>query len=601
MKAKHPEAILLSRVGDFYEAYGEDAETIARALQIALTLKEAGGGKRVAMAGVPHHALDGYLAKLVQQRLVVALAEQLEVPVPNSWCGATSCASSRRARRSKINCSKRNEHNYLAARSGRRRRSALAHADVSTGYCAATALSGETRYDDVLAELARLDPAEIVADVRPSVAPRSAVRWRTGRTRIVAPPLDRRSRRGRAGRSTGSRSTNRSRSIARSTRWRRSSGGSAYRMANGRRVRPPAFYSQNAFLALDANTRKHLELHQSAGQQPRTRRCLRRSIVAHRDGLPHARALALGSAGLARRDRGTSRLRRGLRARRRAPQRDSRTCCTSASISSVSRKRFASGARCRATSRRCGGRSRCSTRSATRSSRLGAAALLLELVARLDDVRRPASGSAATLVDEPPATLADGGVIRPEALARPRRMRRAARRRALAPEPLEERERERTGITPLEDQVRRRRSATRSRSARRNAGGVPADYVRRQTLTNGERYVTPELRELDAAIAGAQARQQRIEADLFEALLERIVARRRAICSARPTRSRTSTSSRRSRRSPANAATCARRSSTSVDDRHRRRPPSGRRGAARLRLRPERSPPPRGRRRASSS
>jgi DNA mismatch repair protein MutS len=62
MKAKHPEAILLSRVGDFYEAYGEDAETIARALQIALTSKEAGAGQRVAMAGVPHHALAGYLA-----------------------------------------------------------------------------------------------------------------------------------------------------------------------------------------------------------------------------------------------------------------------------------------------------------------------------------------------------------------------------------------------------------------------------------------------------------------------------------------------------------------------------------------------------------
>src|SRR6202049_457878 len=57
MKLKYPEAVLLSRVGDFYEAYGDDAETVARALQIALTSKEAGGKKRVAMAGVPHHAL----------------------------------------------------------------------------------------------------------------------------------------------------------------------------------------------------------------------------------------------------------------------------------------------------------------------------------------------------------------------------------------------------------------------------------------------------------------------------------------------------------------------------------------------------------------
>src|ERR1700729_1181405 len=83
MKGKHPEAVLLARVGDFYEAYGEDAETISRALQIALTSKEAGGGRRVAMAGVPHHALSGYLHKLVAARFVIALAEQLEAPIPN--------------------------------------------------------------------------------------------------------------------------------------------------------------------------------------------------------------------------------------------------------------------------------------------------------------------------------------------------------------------------------------------------------------------------------------------------------------------------------------------------------------------------------------
>ena len=69
MKARYADAILLSRVGDFYEAYGDDAETIARALQIALTSKDAGGGKKIAMAGVPHHALDGYLAKLVLQQI----------------------------------------------------------------------------------------------------------------------------------------------------------------------------------------------------------------------------------------------------------------------------------------------------------------------------------------------------------------------------------------------------------------------------------------------------------------------------------------------------------------------------------------------------
>src|SRR5487761_2481721 len=70
LKEKHPDALLLMRVGDFYEAYGEEAERMARALQIALTSKDAGGGRKIAMAGVPHHALDGYLAKLVRRDFV---------------------------------------------------------------------------------------------------------------------------------------------------------------------------------------------------------------------------------------------------------------------------------------------------------------------------------------------------------------------------------------------------------------------------------------------------------------------------------------------------------------------------------------------------
>ncbi|MFY9666205.1 MAG: hypothetical protein WAK19_17290, partial [Candidatus Cybelea sp.] len=165
MKAKHPEAILLSRVGDFYEAYGEDAETIARALQIALTGKEAGGGQRVAMAGVPHHALAGYLARLVQQRFIVALAEQLEVPQPNRLVrrGIVRLVTPGTLIEEQLLDGKQN--NYLAAVAAVGETLALAHADVSTSYTAATAIAGDDAYDELLAELARIGPAEIVADV----------------------------------------------------------------------------------------------------------------------------------------------------------------------------------------------------------------------------------------------------------------------------------------------------------------------------------------------------------------------------------------------------------------------------------------------------
>ena len=80
IKAKHPDAILLFRVGDFYEMYGEDAVTGAEILGIVQTKRANGVGQHVEMAGFPHHALDSYLPKLVRAGKRVAICDQLEDP-----------------------------------------------------------------------------------------------------------------------------------------------------------------------------------------------------------------------------------------------------------------------------------------------------------------------------------------------------------------------------------------------------------------------------------------------------------------------------------------------------------------------------------------
>ena len=81
LKDQHPDAILLCRVGDFYEAFYDDAELISRVLEITLTSrdKDSQGGP-IPMAGVPHHALDSYLYKLVMAGYKVAISEQMEDP-----------------------------------------------------------------------------------------------------------------------------------------------------------------------------------------------------------------------------------------------------------------------------------------------------------------------------------------------------------------------------------------------------------------------------------------------------------------------------------------------------------------------------------------
>ena len=80
IKAKVPDAILFFRLGDFYEMFGSDAELAAPILEIALTSREAGEGKRTPMCGVPYHAVENYLSKLVSSGHKVAICEQMEDP-----------------------------------------------------------------------------------------------------------------------------------------------------------------------------------------------------------------------------------------------------------------------------------------------------------------------------------------------------------------------------------------------------------------------------------------------------------------------------------------------------------------------------------------
>ena len=80
VKAQHPEAILLYRVGDFYECYSDDAITAVRVLGLVQTKKSNGDKGPVAMAGFPHHALENYLTKLVRAGFKVAICDQLEDP-----------------------------------------------------------------------------------------------------------------------------------------------------------------------------------------------------------------------------------------------------------------------------------------------------------------------------------------------------------------------------------------------------------------------------------------------------------------------------------------------------------------------------------------
>ena len=80
MKEKYPDAILFYRLGDFYEMFFEDAEIVSRELELTLTGKDCGLEKRAPMCGIPHHAANNYIARLIAEGYKVAICEQLSDP-----------------------------------------------------------------------------------------------------------------------------------------------------------------------------------------------------------------------------------------------------------------------------------------------------------------------------------------------------------------------------------------------------------------------------------------------------------------------------------------------------------------------------------------
>src|SRR5689334_14881959 len=80
IKKSYPDAIVLFRLGDFYETFDSDAEIAARELDLVLTARPTSKGQRTPMAGVPHHAVDAYIGRLVEKGYHVVIAEQMEPP-----------------------------------------------------------------------------------------------------------------------------------------------------------------------------------------------------------------------------------------------------------------------------------------------------------------------------------------------------------------------------------------------------------------------------------------------------------------------------------------------------------------------------------------
>jgi len=532
IKRQYPDVILLFRLGDFYEMFGQDAETAARELELTLTGRDvAKSGERVPMCGVPHHAAERYIARLIAKGYRVAVCDQLEDPrfAKNIIKrGVTRVVTPGTVLEDSMLEAKRS--NYLVAvvpgEGEEPTAFGLAVCDVSTGEFLVTEIAGSGALARTAEELARLAPAELL------LSEAGAGRWGPALTQgqpIPVTPLKtenfpRHSPRDLLLRHFGVQSLRgygcedlplAVAAAAEVLRYLTLS-----QLAALEHIRSLATYSTSDFMGLDGTARRNLELTSSMGEGGRSRSLL--SVI-------DATCTPMGG--------------RLLRKWVEQPLLD---------VDRINRRldaveELAGAALLRGEVREPLGRvadlerliSRCATATANgrdlvslknslsqmgplREALLPAGApLLVELRDRLDGLDDLVACIAAAIVDEPPPALKEGGLIRPGYSEPLDTLRTTSSDGKEWIANLEATERERTGIKSLKvgyNSV----FGYYIEVTKPNLPYIPSDYHRKQTTANGERYITPDLKEREAMILGAEERIIDLEFRLFSELREAI-------------------------------------------------------------------------------
>jgi DNA mismatch repair protein MutS len=535
IKAQHPDDILLYRIGDFYETFGDDAKAASEILGITLTKKHVGAGRTLPLAGIPYHALSGYLAKLVRAGRRVAICDQIGDPKLVKGKSVVRREVTRVVTPGTIiedGLLEEKASNFLAAVARHKGNWGLALAELSTGALAATEFSGDDARAGVVNELARISPAELLATeedlelLGPLLDDALGATSRLARTRVDRGMVRLESARQelldqfRVATLQGYGAEDSPAAIAAAgalvTYLRETQ-----RRALGH-VRKLDIYSISETMRLDATTQRSLELVGNMidggraatllavldqTRTPMGGRLLRRWILAPLQDLDAIAGRQEAIAALTSDGPTRASLADGLRGVRDLERLLGRLHCGAgtardlAALASSLREvpaiksaliRLAAGA----------------------WGRLGASIQTLAALAdELDNA----------LVPDPPAIVREGGMIRdghdPE-LDRLRLIMRdgkgwIARLKADAIA--------QTGINSLKIGYNRVFGYFIEVS-RANADKVPAEWIRRQTLTSGERYVTPALKEQEDLILGAEGKMQELEFAIFERLRAAVLA-----------------------------------------------------------------------------
>jgi DNA mismatch repair protein MutS len=545
LKRAHPDCLLFYRMGDFYELFFDDAVQASAALDITLTKRGKHAGEDVAMCGVPVHAADSYLLRLIRKGFRVAVCEQMEDPAAAKKRGGAKAVVHREVVRivtpgtiteDELLESRRN--NFLAALSDAQGALGLAWLDISTGAFSVQPIDA----GGLAAALARIDPGELLmperllarTDLEPGLADRSA---------IMVPQPDSRfdsdSARRRLETAYGIKALD---ALGTFSRAEIAACGALVEYVEltqiGRlpRLEAPRRQHDGAALEIDAATRRNLELTESlsGGRDGTLLAVIDRTITGAGGRLMAARLAAplTDPGAIAERLDMVAWLHADTRLRGNVRERLQRCPDVERALS-------------RLTVGRGGPRDLGAIRDA-----LGVAHDLRDMIsgtgepppagiagcaADLGDHHDLTALLARALVEEPPARTSDGGFIAQgysEELDESRTYRDEGRRLAAG---LQSKYAEETGITSLKVRHNNVLGYFIEVTATQNANmpeGPESRFIHRQTLASAVRYTTTELSELEGRIARAGNRVVELELALFEALTEEIAGRAEAIARA---------------------------------------------------------------------
>ncbi len=518
IKAEHPNTLLFYRMGDFYELFYDDAKKAARLLDITLTARGQSAGAPIPMCGVPYHAADSYLARLVRLGESVAICEQIGDPT------VAKGPVERRVQRIVTPGTLTEEalldataESLLCGIATRGDRFGISWLDVSTGRFFVTELEGSAA---LAAELARLQPSECLVPDGDPVA--SLCGERT--TCTHRDPLQFDPTLGRAAllRHFGTQDLTGFDCESLNLGLGAAAAVLSYAQANHQQalefIASLTRVAATDAIVLDAQTRRNLEIDQRFdGSRQHT-------LFAVID----ATSTPMGA--------------RLLRQWLNAPCRERETVGSRQDVVAAIGESF-TDERIQAPLGVIGDLERIVTRVALKSApprdlarlRDGLAALpvlaaalapieasrLVALRTAIDGFEPLAAYLTRAIIESPPAVLRDGGVIAPGFDAELDRLRSHATDAGVWLAALEERERVATGISSLKVGYNRVHGyyIELSRSA---ADRVPPHYQRRQTLKNAERYITPELKTFEDEALTAESRALSRERALYDALLDHV-------------------------------------------------------------------------------